>query len=206
MSQSGIIGKQETINTSILERCYNLGKVENKEGKAAGILTSEKYEGGMIRNCRNYGEIIGTTDSAGIVIAQSIVQMTGCVNLGTIKSEDKAAGIALNGGNAFVNCYNFGEVSGKSVTGIASSNAYFTQCANFGKLDSNNPVYAITNQEVGDNQCKYTMSLCDKEEIPLTCILTQSSEFNFIVNKKFKDSKEAYEFYVNYILEKENRL
>ena len=47
------------------------------------------------------------------------------------------------------------------------------------------------------------MSLCDEEEIPLTSTLTQSSEINFIITKKCKDFKEAYEFYVNYILEKE---
>ena len=203
---AGIVGRQEASNSSILEKCYNLGKVENKDGKAAGIISTMRYSSTMIRNCRNYGQVMGTTSAAGIATAQFLsVQFSGCVNLGTITSENKAAGIALDCGTSFVNCHNFGTISGESVIGIANAKAYFTQCANFGKLDSNNTVYAITNQEVGMQQCKYTMSIYNKEEIPLTPQLTQSLGFNFMVDKEFKDFKEAYGFYVDYIAQESTK-
>lgn len=198
VTKSGIIGSQEVTssNSWILEKCYNLGKVENTDGNAAGIVSNIKYYGGTIRNCRNYGEINGKRATGILIGDQTSVQLIGCVNLGTITAKEQAAGITLNCGTSFVNCHNFGDIHADSVAGIANlkTQAYFTQCANFGKLSSDNIVYAITNAQVGDTQCKYTMG-----QIPLTPLLTESTKINYIITKEFESSKEAYEFYVDYI-------
>ena len=196
--QSGIIGSQEVTssNSWILEKCYNLGKVENKDGRAAGIISNVKYYGGTIRNCRNYGEIVGNK-AAGILTGEGVsMQLMGCINQGTITATSKAAGISVGCGTSFVNCHNFATITSDSTAGIANlkTQAYFTQCANFGKLSSDNTAYAITNAQVGDTQCKYTMG-----QIPLTPLLTESTKINYIITQEFESPKEAYEFYVDYI-------
>ena len=124
------------------------------------------------------------------------MQLMGCINQGTITATSKAAGISVGCGTSFVNCHNFATITSDSTAGIANlkTQAYFTQCANFGKLSSDNTAYAITNAQVGDTQCKYTMG-----QTSLTPLLTESTKINYIITQEFESPKEAYEFYVDYI-------
>ena len=102
----------EAVSGSVVEYCYNTGKIEG----GSGIAVSNK--GGTIRNCYNTGDIVGTSRIGGIV--------------GIVSSSSTYAGKVID-------CYNSGDVTGTrdevgGIAGYSSDSSTVTNCYNVGTV------------------------------------------------------------------------
>ena len=98
------------------------GTVTSTSGTVGGLTG---WLGGILDNCTNYVNVMGTSDVGGLVgNAETKSQVLNCVNYGNINgSEQRVGGIAGTGKSVFTNCVNFGNVTSTSseVGGIIGS-------------------------------------------------------------------------------------
>jgi len=137
-------------NGAIVGKCYgkvlnvvNYAKVTTSGSSGAGAagIAGQIMDGGLVKNCTNYGEMAPTgMNAAGIaykMLAGS--EMDSCYNRADITgSKTGYAGIVAICAGKVTNCENFGNISaGGSSGGVvasASSGAYFRNCHNHGDV------------------------------------------------------------------------
>lgn len=115
MEVGGIVGAIETGHECVIELCTNKGTIQG-EDNVGGICGAADC--GIIRNCANLGDVVGTGSDVGGI--------TGMCNGNKEKQGIK-------------NCYNAGNVEGTfrvgGITGTATSNySYIANCYNSGNV------------------------------------------------------------------------
>ena len=120
-SVGGIVGKtgKTTYNSgddsvgSIIENCANFATVSNTDAKGCGGIVGAGWNGGVVRNCYNAGNISTTyvCPTAGISGSNEII-LENCYNVGTISATRDSFAMAIgtnNGGapskNSLINCW-----------------------------------------------------------------------------------------------------
>lgn len=168
----GIIGFYKCTND--IEYCDNYARVEcvfNANTSVSGIVgfINQSYDTKVtVKNCKNYGYILGNTRTGGLVSHLSFtgIRFENCINYGTVRAlSDEAAGILQCIWQAaydveFINCYNHGNIYSSSKTDKTGAGFYakrfdsqgggkarYINCVNTGalaRLDSGDsePVYA----------------------------------------------------------------
>ena len=129
---AGIVGNNEAAAITISD-CDNYGSITALSYQAAGIAAVPR---GEITGCNNYGTISGK-NSGGIAGAKGgiVVNISDCVNEGTLNSTGSIAGIIGNATGTVTNCINKGAVNGKTIGGIAYTNTgSISGCTNEGTL------------------------------------------------------------------------
>lgn len=159
---SGVIGRQENITSTLwsIEDCANYGTITGGI-RVSGILAQWKYNGGILKNCTNYGNIVNNNIAVGGIVGDFYGLSKGqeavvyqCNNFGEIGSQasEYAGGIVgrtNNNNNAAViiaNCNNIGAVTIKNSSangaGIFGGNTTGTnvsvrQCVNYYRFSQN---------------------------------------------------------------------
>ncbi len=104
------------------ENLVNYGDIIAESGTYVGGICSNSYSNGIVKNCKNYGDITITTSG----VQRGIAGISGCCQ-----------------GAIFIDCENYGEISKSSSTwacaGIYSYGATWSpiqmkNCRNFGKI------------------------------------------------------------------------
>ena len=104
------------------ENCQNYGEIGNNLTTYAGGIIGQTTTGKIANKCINYG-IVNANSSAGGIVANSInAIIMNCINTADVKAESQSVGgIAGYVANfkTIINCYNYGNISGKQhVAGI----------------------------------------------------------------------------------------
>ena len=112
----GICGDKED---SIIQNCYNLGKVTGKS--CVGGICGDK-ENGAISNCYNTGTVSGNLSDIGGVCGRNYggANIENCYNTGNISGDFFVSGVCganYDNDGIIGNCYNRGTVSGTSYVG-----------------------------------------------------------------------------------------
>lgn len=128
-----------------------------------------RMTGGIVRNCKNSGDISGTSQLGGIVgTTSSIDTIANCVNTATITGTRSNIGgiLAYGSRNAHVhiaNCHNVGAITGNGSVGGIGGNLLYTysadSCYNEGVITStSNSAGGLFGQYSGDNDHYNTLT------------------------------------------------
>ena len=145
----GIVGD----NSRLITNCYNTAIITSSSGNAGGIagnnsntsINGVEYTG-TIENCYNTGTITGYWTAGGIAGGNYAGKIVKSYNEGAITAtyyDANVGGIVGNNEVIINNCYNSGDVVGKSYTGgITGSNAgTITNCYNTTTVKSDSNSY-----------------------------------------------------------------
>ena len=124
----GIIGMN---STGVVEKCWNLGAVSGtgKTGGIAG--ESAGFAGTVLDNCYNKGRITGGGNYTGGIVGSDNQTLTNCYNWGTVIGENRVGGIAgYTSTVPAENCYNAGFVSGAENVGSLVGSCMVNQSTN----------------------------------------------------------------------------
>ena len=128
-SIGGINGECATI-----EGCKNYGEIEG-ENNAGGIIGQTTT--GFVNKCINHGIVNAKSSAGGIVGDPLLALIMNCINMADVKVEsEKAGGIAgvANNFEAIINCYNYGNISGKQYIGGILGIADFIEAGHKGEI------------------------------------------------------------------------
>lgn len=194
-SVAGVVGNP--ISTNNIVGCTASGQIKSGYSSNVGGLTAS-LSGGLIKNCINNAEVIGFENAISGGIASLItdsnyrydkgdkndtVQIIGCVNNGTIKSESfGAAGICARtssgkGKIIFSDCKNTGKITAvQEVGGIIGSQCaekgsiynkekrvgtfVVKNCENVGEISGNNMLSGIIGHSVSKDGASTTIKDC----------------------------------------------
>ena len=145
----GIVG----YNSRLITNCYNTAIITSSSGNAGGIagnnsntsINGVEYTG-TIENCYNTGTITGYSAAGGIAGGNYAGKIVKSYNEGAITTteyDSNVGGIVGNNEVIINNCYNSGDVVGKSYTGgITGRNAgTITNCYNTTTVKSDSETY-----------------------------------------------------------------
>lgn len=134
----GIVGYN--VNTTIVESCYNLGKVTASNNRVGGILGNGT---GTIRMCVNVGTISGVNYVGGLK-GYGTAAMINSYNKANVTGNDYVGGLAGHGNSSGANtkyCYNLGNVTGNAyvggLIGEASNTSSTYNSVNIGQVRGN---------------------------------------------------------------------
>lgn len=104
-SVGGIVGKiGKTADGAVIERCANYADVKNTDSKGVGGIAGSGWNGGVIRDCYNAGNITSTYASCpvGGISGSNEIQLENCYSYGKITAlkSSFAMGIGTNNGGA----------------------------------------------------------------------------------------------------------
>lgn len=138
---SGLVGK---LNGGVIENCYNACTIIGSGSNSIAGIAQTVEAGGRIKNCYNSGELKNAGYASGIVdiilgdTARPSSVVSDCYNIGKISEANIAGGICrmVWSGNSVQNCYNAGEIEGKTAGGIAgeTTEALVQNCYNVGNI------------------------------------------------------------------------
>ncbi len=159
----GIVGIASNNGTTVIENCYNSGKVYGGNAGSAGILGYAGPTKNTISDCRNTGEIGTSQDkfAAGIVAYQASTEADGliiqnCTNEGAIVGMDAGGIYGIPGASQPVmisSCTNTGLVTGSSRAGGIAARAgsgEITSCVNEGNVRAAMTDKGVAGGIVGD--------------------------------------------------------
>ncbi len=101
----------------VIENSNNYGRIKGSSNNVAGFLANKYTKKDMIiSNCKNYGDIYGGSEVAGILTyhPSNDLIINNCVNYGNINATSNAGGIlgalALDAVGTIFNCSNYGNI------------------------------------------------------------------------------------------------
>ena len=118
------------------ENCQNYGKIGNSTTSYAGGIIGQTSTG-VINKCINYGIVNVKSSAGGIVGVPMNATIMNCINTADVKVESEMAGGIAGDANNFetiINCYNFGNISGKQHIGGIVGMADFIQTGHNGEI------------------------------------------------------------------------
>ena len=136
-ASSGYVGGIASTSDSLISNCSFNGTINSSSGRVGGIVGS----GRDISSCSSYGSVNGRSDYVGGIVGYSSGgTITGCANYATVTSARNYIG-GISGGNSnmyasFIDCINYGNVSGKYSSGIVGFAAKLIDgCINYGDIN-----------------------------------------------------------------------
>ena len=159
------VGAIVAYNKGTIMNCYNFADV-TAEQRVGGIVGESV---GHVIDCGNSGNITGTKYNGGIVGAVDSINITDCVNYGTIISSEEMAGgicgaVLSSKSPSLTNCVNYGEVIceaspqyGALFGGGANTKGTITltKCANYGSVNQLYP------ELYKDNKTQYKVDIIE---------------------------------------------
>ena len=151
ISGFGNLGGFALTNTGTIDSCVNYGSIfpsiENN-GVCAGGICRLNYEGGVIINCENNGDITGASGLGGIA-EYNYGLIARCINNGHISGASSCGGITgihTDGFESFgiiTSCINNGHIKDAyNLGGIAgASHSYIENCFNTGTIEASTKGY-----------------------------------------------------------------
>lgn len=107
-SIGGIVGKTLHVasgNTVVIENCINKASVGATNKKGAGGVVGSSWNGAIIKNCANMGDIDYSGTYYGGIAGNSEATVINCYNVGYCNGKNSAAIGANNSGMVIKNCY-----------------------------------------------------------------------------------------------------
>ena len=117
------------------ENCQNYGEIGNSTTTTAGGIIGQTTTG-FVNKCINYGIVNAKSSAGGIVGVPMNVTIMNCINTADVKVEsERVGGIAGDANNfeAIINCYNYGNISGKQHVGGILGIADFIEAGHKGE-------------------------------------------------------------------------
>lgn len=118
------------------ENCQNYGEIGNSTTTTAGGIIGQTTTG-FVNKCINYGIVNAKSSAGGIVGVPLNATIMNCINTADVKVEsERVGGIAGDANNfeTIINCYNFGNISGKQHIGGIVGMADFIQTGHNGEI------------------------------------------------------------------------
>ena len=156
---------------SVVQYCYNAGKVVGLGKQNAGGVAGCISEGAILMNCYNAGEVRGNYFLGGIAGLLSSGSIDKCYNAGSVSYLDSGdtgdvGGLVGYSSSTITNCYNVGAVTANSISGglVGWNSDSIKNCYNGGRFTG-----AIdTGGLVGNNGGSVEYSYFDKSQANVT--------------------------------------
>ncbi len=105
-SVGGIVGKiGKTVGGATIDGCVNYAAIYSTDAKGTGGICGSAWNGGLIQNCYNMGDVTNTHNSYGGIAGSNEIHLRNCYNVGYISGAGKSAAIATDQGGTYQNCY-----------------------------------------------------------------------------------------------------